>query len=197
MNTDSRFIQSAEVKHFITLNGEELILAQRKHWIVTLNPILNTVFIALLAEIFLYGTSILYFSLASLFITISLLIVTISVSRIVKVIIGWYCHLYIVTNKRIMEICHVPFSSYHVNDLLLDQMRVVEIDMDVGTVFNELTGKGDVIILLDQYAHQHTFTLRDVPQPRKTAMYLTQIFGNTPQNNIVFNQYRYQPKFVT
>lgn len=196
MNNEPHGISQNEVKNFITLNDEALILAQRKHWITALKPIANTFFLGALFEVIIYIGLYMYFSSIPLFITMSLLIVTIAVSRIVKVIIEWYCHLYIITNRRIMEICHVPFSSYHVNDLLLDQMRVVEIDIDVGTIFNELVGKGHVIILLDQYAHTNTFTLYDVPEPRKTATYLTQIFGNRKQEPLINTLYRYQPKFI-
>lgn len=196
MQNEPQKISQNEVQNFITLHDEKLILAQRKHWILTLGPIISTFFLALLVEIVFYVGLFMYLSSFTLFITCSLLIVSIAVSRIVKIIIGWYCHLYIITNRRIMEICHVPFSSYHVNDLLLDQMRVVEIDIDVGTIFNELVGKGDVIILLDQFAHTNTFILQNVPNPRKTATYLTQVFGNRKQEQVTIPLYRYQPKFA-
>ena len=196
MKNEPQGISQDEVQNFITLNDEKLILAQRKHWIIALKPIVNSVFLALLLEIALYVGLFMYLSLFSLFITVSLLIITITVSRFVKVIIEWYCHLYIITNRRVMEICHVPFSSYHVNDLLLDQMRVVEIDIEVGTIFNQIVGKGDVNILLDQYAHTNTFTLHDVPNPRNTATYLTQIFGNRKQEPALNNLYRYRPKLA-
>ncbi len=196
MNTDTNFISHDEVKHFITLNDEELILAKRKHWFVTLTPIVNTVFLVMMFIAFSYVGFLLYFSSYLLFIVTGLFAIVAGVSRIMKVIIGWYCHLYIVTTRRIIEIRHVPFSSYHVNDLLLDQMRVAEIDVDVGTIFNELVGKGDVIIQLDQLAREHAFRMSDVADPRKTAMYLTQIFGERRQSITGNTLYRYQPKFL-
>lgn len=196
MKTEPDFISHEEVQDFITLHDEELILAKRKHWFVMLGPILNTAFIAIVLLTALYASLFVYVSSLPLLISISLLIVTISISRMVKVIIGWYCHLYIITNRRIMEVRHVPFSSYHVNDLLLDQMRVAEIDVDVGTIFNEIVGKGDVIVQLDQLAREHAFRLSDVAEPRKTAMYLTQVFGERRPSTFGNTLYRYQPKFV-
>ncbi len=189
-------IADEEVKDFITLADEKLILAKRKHWFVTFCPILNTLFIAIILIATLYLSLHVYLSSLPLFISISLLVISVATSRIVKVIIGWYCHMYIITNRRIMEVRHVPFSSYHVNDLLLDQMRVAEIDIDVGTIFNEIVGKGDVIVQLDQLAREHAFRLSDVAEPRRTAMYLTQVFGERRQNSFTNTLYRYQPKFV-
>lgn len=196
MNNEPNFISLDEVKHFITLNGEKLILAQRKHWIITLSPIISTIFTALVLIGALYAGVFIYFSSLILFIAASLLVITVAISRIVNIIIGWYCHLYIVTNRRLMEIYHIPFLSYNVNELLLDQVRVAEVDIAVGTMFNELIGKGDVIIQLDLYVRQHTFILSDVAEPRKTAMFLTQVFGNRKQINIGNTLYRYQPKFI-
>ena len=82
------------------------------------------------------------------------------------------------------------------NELLLDQMRVVEVDIDVGNIFNQVVGKGDVIIVLDQYAHVHSFTLRDISHPRRAGMCLTQAFEASLQNNIFIRQYRGVPKFI-
>lgn len=196
MNNEPNFISHDEVKNFITLQDEELILAKRKHWIIMIAPIINSVLIWIVVMTALYVGTLLYFSIPVLFLTISLLVITVSISRIVKLIIEWYCHLYIITNRRIMEIRHVPFSSYHVNDLLLDQMRVAEIDVEVGSIYNELVGKGDVIIQVDQLAREHHFRLSDVGEPRKTAMFLTQVFGQRMQNLQSSTLYRYQPKFV-
>lgn len=197
MVTYTNTIPHDEIKNFITLDDEKVILVQRKHWVLMSGPIIILLLLFGLAEIIFFTGLVIYLAMPLLFAGLTILFINVALSYVVKIIIGWHGHLYIVTTKRIMEVHYVPFSSYHVNDLLLDQMSIAEIEVDVGNIFNELMGKGDVIIHLNQYAHESLFTLRDVDQPRKMELSLTQAFGNIQRASTMLRQPIYRRGYIS
>src|SRR5690554_1334189 len=85
---------------FLTLTNEELLLVLRQHIFVILLPILFTsiaVVLLLFAAFFLFVH---LFPSLPFFIISILLIITAGLSFITKIIIDWYFHLYILTNRK-------------------------------------------------------------------------------------------------
>ena len=171
-------VKHLELDNFLTLVGEEAILAKRKHWFVLVVPIF---FVLLL--LFIFGSTFLTLPLlvSPLFpywIILSglIFIFTVSFSLITKIIVDWYCHFYIVTTKKILEVCHTPLSSSKVNEVLLDRVRCTEVDVKVNGIVNEIIEKGDVIVTFDRPTHQEEFILQDVKDPRSIGLFLSDIF---------------------
>ena len=158
---------------FLTLEREELLLVQRKHVFVIALPILFT---SILAFLLIFLASFFFLSILdspSLFITTTLLLLSIMLSLIIKIIVDWYFHLYIVTTRKILEIWYTPLASYNVNDVLLDKVNCTEVDLRVDGFWHELVGMGDVVITFDRPTHEEDFILKDIAGSDKIEKFLS------------------------
>ncbi len=163
---------SAKEDLFATTPEERLLLATRQHWFTLVPQFLVT---SLIIALFIVGTFFtanrFLFSLPLLlsFLFISLLI---TVDFIVKITIDWYYHFYIVTTRKILEVCYAPLFSHAINEVLLEQLRCTEIDIQIEGVINEIIDMGDVIITFDRPTHQESFSLKNIQDPKKTGILL-------------------------
>lgn len=160
------------LEKFLTLPGEELILARRQHWITLSGPIFLIIFLGLLFAtansyifLFLYQSFLLYFAL-------SLVGLVIMAGFITKSVIDWYGHLYVVTSRKIMEIICVPLFSDSINDVLLDQVRTIEVDAKINGMVDEVFDVGDVVVAFDRPSKDKVFILSRVANPREVGTFL-------------------------
>ena len=159
---------------FLTLKDERLLLVKRQHPVVMITPILLT---GLLTIFFISGAYFLFeqFLLSnSLFFVTMLLLISIALSLITKTIIDWYFHVFILTNRKILELRYTPLTSYLVNDVMLDRVSCTEVDVQTNGFLNELMDMGDVILTFDRPTHREEFVLNDVQGPHGLAIFLTQ-----------------------
>jgi hypothetical protein len=96
----------------------------------------------------------------------------------IKSVIDWYFNIYIVTNKKITEICYKPLSSRQVSGILLNQVRCTEIDTKINGIINEFLDVGDIIITFDRPTHQEEFVLTDIEDPKRIETYLENSFSS-------------------
>jgi hypothetical protein len=172
---------------FLTLKDEQLLLVKRRHPFVFLIPIFIisclTLFFIICSYIVFQG----FFLSSSLFFVTTLLLVSIAISVSTKTIIDWYFHMYILTNRKILELRYTPLTSYLVNDVMLDRVSCTEIDLRTNGILNELIDMGDVLITFDRPTHQEEFVLKDIKGSHSLATYLTQQLmdgNNTPSTNL-------------
>src|SRR5437660_668165 len=95
---------------FLTLKGEELLLVKRKHPFVVLVPIIVICFLALF---FISSGFVLFqdfFYSPSLFFITTLLLISVAISLVTKTIVDWYFHMYILTNRKILELHYTPLT---------------------------------------------------------------------------------------
>ncbi len=159
---------------FLTLAGEKLLLVQRRHSFVIFLPIVFTIFVLAVLLLTAFLVFISFFHSLSLFIIVSLLLVSACMSMIAKVIIDWYFHVYILTTRKILEVWYTPLTSYNVNDVLLDKVNCTEIDIKINGFIHELIGMGDIVVTFDRPTHQEEFVFNDIPQPETIEKFLTQ-----------------------
>jgi hypothetical protein len=157
---------------FVTLAGEDLILIQRKHPLVFILPVsaASTLgLISLVTSVILYPFIANYFTLllAALFV----IFIFISTAAI-RSVVDWYFNLYVVTNRKIIEVSYKPLASRVTNEVLLDQVKCTEIDTKVGGMLNELLDIGDVIVTFDRPTHQEEFIFNDVEDPKAIEVHL-------------------------
>lgn len=159
---------------FLTLRDEHLLLVKRKHPFVVAMPI----FIIICLTLFFISSGFVvfqdYFSSSSLFFVTTLLLISIAISLVTKTIIDWYFHVYILTNRKILELCYSPLTSYIVNDVMLDRVSCTEIDLRSNGILNELIDMGDISITFDRPTHQEEFVLKDIQGSHQLGTYLTQ-----------------------
>src|SRR5713226_5653445 len=96
--------------NFITLEGEQLLFARRKHVRVLFAPIVAILLFYLLFSI--TGFYVIHTIMPSqivLFFAISLILLLVTTSVITKIIIDWFFHLYIITNRKVLDVSYKPF----------------------------------------------------------------------------------------
>lgn len=159
---------------FLTLAGEELLLVRRKHlWVVVL-PILSISIVTILALSLVFYFFLNLYYLPSFFAILSLMLISLALSIITKNVIDWYFHIYIVTNRRMLEICYTPLSSNVMSEVLLDKVNCTEVDLRVDGFFHELFDMGDVVITFDRPTRQEEFTIKDIKDCNQIGKFLTQ-----------------------
>lgn len=157
---------------FLTNHEERLILVARQHWFplaVRLSIILLGTFLTIILTLlaFFYLAT-----LKTLFIIAGLTFLIIFVNLITKAVVDWYFHLYIVTNRKILEACYTPLYSHVINEVLLDQVRCTEVDIQMDGIVKEIMNMGNIIITFDRPTHQEEFCLINIKDPQKVGIML-------------------------
>lgn len=167
-----------ETSAFLSLPEEKLLIAKRKHWFVLVAPLVIISVLGLFGVVFINLISS-FFSLPLSFRIIALLLpITLIFSLLTRTIVDWYLHMYIITTRKILEVCYTPFFSHWVNQILLDQVRCTEVDINTNGLVNQIFNKGHVCLTFDRPTHEEEFTLTDIANPRQTGTYLTDIFDS-------------------
>lgn len=172
-----------ELGKFITFPGERVIVGIREHYVPLLFRILKILLVVFSAVI---GVSIITFAFVNnffLMVIASLLIAFAGSSFILQELVHWYFHLYIVTDRKILEIKYHPLISETTNSVLLDQIKCTEIDAEVYGFIPELLDMGDVKITFDRPTHQEEFVLRGIRSPRRISNLLSSELNKDHGNN--------------
>jgi hypothetical protein len=193
-----------EIEKYLTFPEERLIVAKRMHWVVLVPEIFTTILVALIIMVFVFFPTYFLLSSLELFLSAALLIFSITMSFIIKMIVDSYFHIYVVTNRKILEVICRPFFTDTINDVFLDQVRTTEVDVRMNGIVNEVFNMGDVVIAFDRSSHDKEFVLKDIKDPRNTGnligdelksiMYSTPIWFqprdkiNQENVNLPFNQ---------
>jgi len=181
-------IAGRDILHkLLTLPGERVLVVKRQHWCILVRPIFVNFFILFsIVYLLFFLSSTRLFSFAA-FLIIVFSVLTTSLSLVTRLIVNWYYHLYVVTNRKIMEICYAPLFFHTVNDVLLDQVRCTEIDVKIRGIINEILDKGDVVITFDRPTHEEEFVFTNLRNPKEIGHILGDAFAliNTNSNQIL------------
>jgi hypothetical protein len=159
---------------FLTLKGEKLLMVIRKHPFVVIMPVLAVI---LFTTFFIIGGFVVFDRFLSSFpmlLTSTLLLISTALAVIAKLIIDWYFHIYLLTNRKILEFRYTPLASYIVNDVMLDRVYCTEVDFQTKGLLHDLLDLGDIIITFDRPTHQEEFTISDIKSCSIIGNYLTQ-----------------------
>lgn len=159
---------------FLNLKDEKLLMVIRKHPFVIILPVLLLTFFTIFFQISLYVVFTRFFSSFPLLITTSMLLISISLALIAKLIIDWYFHVYILTNRKILEFRYTPLTSYIVNDIMLDRVYCTEVDFQTNGMIHDLLDLGDIIITFDRPTHQEEFRLQSIRNCHAVSTFLAQ-----------------------
>lgn len=174
---------------FLTLKDEQLLLVKRQHPFVVIVPIL---IISILTLFFISSSYVVFqdfFASSSLFFVTMLLLISVAISLSTKTIVDWYFHMYILTNRKILELCYTPLTSYIVNDVMLDRVNCTEVDLQSNGIFNELIDMGDICITFDRPTRREEFVLKDIQGSHELSTYLTQqLLDGAAQSSLMLQQ---------
>jgi hypothetical protein len=163
---------------FVTLPDEKLLLVEKKHWFILVREFFLICSLSLPFSGIFFLISQQLLQNFSIFISGILLIVCVSITLIVKSIVDWHFHVYIVTNRKVIEVRYSPLFFYKTNVVLLDQVRCTEIDEKQHGLLNELLDMGDITMTFDRPTHQDEFVFQDVKNPRELANILNTMFAS-------------------
>jgi len=172
-----------ELQRFFTIPKEEIILLKRQH---VFNLLLPLIIISLLAVGFSSLLLYLFFLFSSywnVFFPAIGLVLAIGLFFTGKNITEWNFHWYVVTNRKVIEICYIPLTTFYVNDILLDQVKCTEIDIRADGIINELLDMGDINITFDRPTKQEGFYLRGIRSARQIGMFLTNYLQQQAKND--------------
>jgi uncharacterized membrane protein YdbT with pleckstrin-like domain len=173
---------------FLTLKGEQLLLVKRQHPFVLIIPI---IIIGCLTLFFIFSAFVLFqniFYSPSLFFVTALLLISIAISLSTKTIVDWYFHMYILTNRKILELQYTPLTSYNVNDIMLDRVNCTEVDLMSNGFFNEIIDMGDISITFDRPTRREEFILKNIQGSHELSTYLTQQLLDGAQSSAAMQQ---------
>ncbi len=163
-NTSSPFLGIRRA--FLTLPNEELLLVTRKHWfILAQNLIILLLISVLLLSVGVY-LSLFLLSSPQLFIASVLFAVLFFLIFSAKTFGSWFFHLYVVTDKKLIETHFDPLTCADVNDVLLTQVKCTEIDVTMHGFLEEMINMGNVTVTFDRPTHQEEFLLSHVKNPK-------------------------------
>lgn len=169
---ETTHITHEPLSYFLTHPTEKLLVAKRTHPLILVPKIATSIFVAFIMASALSFTLI-YFSIPIVVTTLLYAaLFGVLLSAIAKFFVDWYFHLYIVTNKKIVEVCYSPFFSDSVYDVRLERVRCTEIDIRTNGILSELFNIGDVAITFDRPTHQEEFVLKNIKNPRETGAFL-------------------------
>ena len=170
-------LQDRFAKKFLTLKNEDLVYSTRQHW-SRLIPIFVLNILLLIVVIFLsIFSSFLFPNFSFTFLIILILILTIALEILIKQMVEWFFHFYIVTTRKIIEVTYRPLYSKIISEVLLDQVRCTEVDVSGLGFFNEIFNVGTVLITFDRPTNEKIFTIENIKRPRNIAMQLGDVFG--------------------
>ncbi|MFA5932789.1 MAG: hypothetical protein WCV81_00815 [Microgenomates group bacterium] len=196
MDYETEAITEHSCNAFLQYPNEKVIVVVRKHFITTFTTLL---LIFLLIFFFLSGSVIIYYFLGSILLlfTSVMLSLNIGIILLTRTLTDWYFHSYIITNKKILEIAFSPFTSCIMNEVLLEQVRVTEVDMQTNGMLYDLLGIGNVLITFDRPTHSQEFELKNVKNYRKVGHLLChELTGNNlNKGQINIEQSWYKDKF--
>ncbi len=173
MNTsDQQFLQMYNgLRNFLTLPGEKLLFAKRKHFLILLMPICMIIlmFFVILSILFVF-VGLFLPSEYKVLIGINSLFLLVSVSLIGKLMVDWYFHLYVITNRKILDVSYSPFFSKNITAVSLDQVRCIETSVKIQGPLETYLDIGDVTLHLDMLTHESTFVLPSIGTAHKIGV---------------------------
>ncbi len=189
MQKDEKFLNG-----ILTLPGEEVLVAKRQHWLTFVTPLFSITSISLLFVFSSFYLFIIAFFSPIVFISSITAIFLLASSLATKSIVDWYFHVYVITDRKILEASYVPMFSHSICDVLLDQVRCTEIDVNINGIFNELLNNGDISVSFDRPTHQEEFIIKSIENPKEIGNILGHAFASVVKENSNTLWYRLKDK---
>lgn len=124
-----------EIKNFKGLKlfpEEEILNIQRQHWILIL-PTLVIISLAILAVIAILISLFTYQYIQQIqqivfVILLAFVFITFLLALVIYLCLQWYYQIYIITTKRLVHIHFFRIAGFHLDEVLHEQTRPIEID---------------------------------------------------------------------
>lgn len=170
------------VQGFPAIPSEEVLLRRRQHPLALFFPMVAVILLSLLSFVILVSASVFVPAQAALFAVAGLVILVLTLSELTKVAVDWYFHFYILTNHRVLEISYRPFFSDKINNVILNQVKSTEIDIESNGIINRIFDMGHVTVTFDRPTHQEEFIFANIKNPKSVGFLLCDALDTTKPN---------------
>lgn len=166
---------------------EKVLLRKRHHWFILFTKIvglgiLYVLFVILSVSAFTILIPNLYLLAIS-----NVVIGLVASSMLIKMIVDWHCHFYVVTTKRVLELCYKPLFSDRLNNVILNQVKSTEIDVATDGIINKMLDMGDVTLTFDRPTHQSEFVFNNIKNPEAVGMLLSEALDVTRESGEAYS----------
>ncbi|MBI2613458.1 MAG: hypothetical protein HYW62_01700 [Candidatus Levybacteria bacterium] len=166
------------------LPKETLLLRKRNHWYLLVQPLSFATLIFFAAIFFISYFFFQIFNDLLLFIITLLIVLMVYINTVIKFLADWYCHFYVLTSRRIMEITYKPLFSKNMNNVIINQVKSTEIDVEMEGMLAQLLDIGSVIVTFDRPTHQQEFYMHSIKDPKSVGFLLTEQLDQARIDNI-------------
>lgn len=153
-------------------DNEEIILKVRQHWVLLLWPITKFLVVAAV------GGTVLYFFKDSLdgliFILLMITWLLIAFDLAMHDFFRWYLNLYVVTNKRIINVTHRTIFKRQITEASLSNVQDVT-HQTLGFI-SMLLNYGDVVV--QTAGHQPLINFKTIGSPRRIHKEIVKLTSN-------------------
>lgn len=177
-----QLLQERDVGNFLTSQEEEMLLVMRMHPSTVIMPSMGIIFFSILITTICILVAQAIAIHPILTITGFLILILSVMTAFGKIIVDWYFHIYILTNRKILEVMYKPFYSEVIEDVLLDQVRCTEIAVKVNGILNHILNKGDISICFDMPTHQDHFMIYNIAAPHATGILISKLLSSATIN---------------
>ncbi len=164
---------------FKATGPEKILLRQRQHGFTLFLPIVGVTLISFLSMVIVLAAAIIFPSQIILFAILALVILAVTSSELAKIIVDWYFHFYILTGHRILEVSYRPFFSDKINNVILNQVKSTEIDIESNGIISKILDMGNVTVTFDRPTHQEEFVFANMKNPRAIGFLLCDALDTT------------------
>jgi len=174
---------------------EKILLRRREHWLPLVISIVFTLTLGILLALLNLFLFLRVFPNISLFLTLNLVILLSSLTLISKLIADWHCHFYLLTNRRVLEVSYKPLFASTINNVILNQVKSTEIDIEKKGLINQIFDIGNVIITFDRPTHQEEFRFTNIRDPKSVGFLLADVLDmNKAELDLMTNPVWYRSR---
>ncbi|MBI2031700.1 MAG: hypothetical protein HYT08_03740 [Candidatus Levybacteria bacterium] len=174
---------------------EKILLRRRQHWFPLILSIFSTVLLSFLLMGVNFFVFLQFFPENNLFLTLNFVILLSALTIISKLIADWHCHFYLLTNRRVLEVSYKPLFASSINNVILNQVKSTEIDIEKKGFINQILDIGNVLITFDRPTHQEEFCFMNVKDPKSVGFLLADVLDmNKAELDIMVNPIWYRPR---
>ncbi len=180
------------------LGREKVLIVKRHHWFILAARIVATMFVYIVAVAASIAGFIFMTTNLLLLASINIVLFLLASSTLLKIIVDWYCNFYVVTTRRVLELSHKPLFSDRLNNVILNQVKSTEIDVNTNGIINKLLDMGDVTLTFDRPTHHDEFTFSNIENPKAVGLLLCEALDVAKEDReyspIWYNYYYKQHK---
>lgn len=171
-------------KNFLTEDEEKVVLTKRAHWAILLARIVGVSVVSILLVFFAFFFFAILTLPVKLFLSSLILISILELSLVSKLIVDWYCHFYVLTNKKLLDVSYSPLFSESAYEVSLKEVDCSRITVKKNQILSNFFNIGSISLAFQGANFTQNFKLASIENPESTSLFLTEYFGISKEKNL-------------